>query len=294
MNGYDEVMVTLPDGYAAYARYWRPRDVRGAVLYHHGIQSHCGWYERSAARLAEGGYAVLQVDRRGSGRNSKGRGHAESADQLIDDSAAAGEELRRRSGFSTYHMVGVSWGGKLAVAAHVRRPNDALSLTLVTPGLFPKIGVSKPTMAKIGFAMIYEPKRHFEIPLNDPELFTMVPQWQDFFRRDELTLRECTAAFYLASRRMDRIVSDLSSVRSVPVHLFVAGSERIIDNERTVRFVESLSGRGHRVTTYDTARHSLEFDVGEAYFDAMVAFIDGVSPVSPSGTGPAICPPPSQ
>ncbi len=294
VSGYDEITVTLPDGYAAYARFWLPRDAKGAVLYHHGIQSHCGWYERSAARLAEAGYAVLQIDRRGSGRNSQDRGHAASAEQLIDDSAAAGDELRKRTGLAAYHSVGVSWGGKLVVAAHVRRPTDALSLTLVTPGMFPIIGVSKQTMAKIGFAMIYEPKRHFEIPLNDPELFTTVPHWQEFFRRDELTLRECTAAFYLASRRMDRIVSDLPNVRSIPVHLFVAGSERIIDNDRTVRFVEGLSCGGKRITTYPAARHSLEFDVAEAYFDAMVAFIDSVNMVSPGGTRSVVRPPPSQ
>lgn len=272
--GYDEIAVTLPDGYAAYARYWTARPAKGAVLYHHGIQSHCGWYERSAARMAEAGYAVLQVDRRGSGRNERERGHASSAEELLDDSAAAGAELRRRSGFRAYHCVGVSWGGKLAVAAHVRHPSDAISLTLVTPGLFPKIGVSKQTMAKIGFAMIYEPMKRFDIPLNDPELFTVVPHWQEFFRRDALTLRECTASFYLASRRMDRIVARFSKSPHVPVHLFIAGDERIIDNDRTVEFVRSLPDRGHRVTAYAAARHSLEFDVAEPYFDALVTFLD--------------------
>jgi len=110
----------------------------------------------------------------------------------------------RRSGFSEYHVVGVSWGGKLAVTAHVEHPDSVKSLTLVTPGLFPKIGVSRREMARIGFAMIYEPDALFDIPLNDPNLFTTTPRWQEFFRKDEPTLRQCTASFYLASRRMDK------------------------------------------------------------------------------------------
>lgn len=273
MSLFTELAVRLPDGYEAYARYWPAETPRGAVLYHHGIQSHSGWYHASAALVRDAGYSVLQVDRRGSGCNSQARGHADSAEQLISDAEAAGDELKRRSGFERCHVVGVSWGGKLAVAAHAAHPERALSLTLVTPGLFPIIGVSKTTMAQIGFAMLYEPKLLFDIPLNDPVMFTKVERWQAFFRDDELTLRQCTAGFYLASRRMDRIVNRLRDSRPVPVHLFLAGEERIVDNDATEEFVRGLGWPGTQITTYATARHSLEFDVPEAYFKALIGFI---------------------
>jgi len=275
MAGYEELSIRLADGYAAYARYWSGPNRKGAVLYHHGIQSHCGWYETSAARLAEAGYAVLQIDRRGSGQNAERRGHAESAEQLIADSAAARDELFRRSGFDRYHLVGVSWGGKLAAAAYIIDPAGILSLSLVTPGLFPKIGVSKGEMTKIGFAMLYERDKLFDIPLNDPELFTTAPQWQEFFRTDPLTLRQCTASFYLASRRMDRTVAKLAGAPPVPIHLFIAGDERIVDNDKTVAFVGELHCPGTRVTTYPSARHSLEFEGNpENYFRDLLSFID--------------------
>jgi alpha-beta hydrolase superfamily lysophospholipase len=272
---FEEISITLPDGYPAYARYWSQPSPRGAVLYHHGIQSHCGWYEGSAGRLAEAGYAVLQADRRGCGRNHRDRGHAESADQLISDALAAGDELARRSGMATYHVVGVSWGGKLAVAAYAEHPAGVRSLSLVTPGLFPLVGVSKPMMAKIGFAMLYEPLREFDIPLNEAELFTTAPRWQHFFKTDELTLQRCTAGFYLASRRMDRIVAKFPKARPVPVYLFVAGDERIIDSEKTMSFIRELHWPRTRITTYTDARHSLEFEGDpEVYFSDLIRFID--------------------
>lgn len=275
MTQFDEVIVTLPDGYRACGRYWRVPDPRGAVLYHHGIQSHCGWYEGSAAKIAEAGYCVLQMDRRGSGMNSTDRGHAESAEQLIGDACAARDELHKRSGLLNHHVIGVSWGGKLAVTAHVTDPTSTLSLTLVTPGLFPLVGVSKPEMARIGFAMLYEPEKLFDIPLNDADLFTGVPRWQRFFNTDELTLRRCTAGFYLASRRMDKMVAKFGKAKPVPVHLFVAGGERIIDNEKTLAFLREANWPRCRVTTYPTARHSLEFEEDPAtYFRDLVAFID--------------------
>jgi alpha-beta hydrolase superfamily lysophospholipase len=277
MASFEEIRVRLPDGHEAYARYWSGPSQRGAVLYHHGIQSHCGWYETSAARLADAGYAVLQIDRRGSGRNPTNRGHAESAEQLIGDSLAARDELQRRSGLADHHLVGVSWGGKLVVASYVHDPTGVRSLSLVTPGLFPKIGVSRGEMAKIGFAMLYQPHQLFDIPLNDPELFTTTPKWQEFFRTDELTLRQCTAAFYLASRRMDKTVAKLPKARPVPIHLFVASDERIIDNEKTTNFIRELHWPRCRITTYPAARHSLEFEADpRAYFDDLIYFMNDV------------------
>lgn len=278
MVGYAEISVTLSDGYAAYARYGSPPSPKGAVLYHHGIQSHCGWYEASAGRLVAAGYAVLQIDRRGSGRNALDRGHAESQEQLVADSLAARDELLLRCGLDAYHLVGVSWGGKLCAAAYLHNPAGVVSLSLVTPGLFPKIGASPQEMSKIGFAMLYERERLFDIPLNDPELFTPVPRWQAFFRTDPLTLRQCSAAFYLASRRMDRTIAKLPTAAPVPIHLFIAGDERIVDNDKTTAFVEGLRWTNTRVTNYPAARHSLEFEPDpEPYFRDLVEFIEEVT-----------------
>lgn len=272
---YEEITIRLSEGYPAYARYWPADPVRGAVLYHHGIQSHCGWYETSAAHLARAGYAVLQFDRRGSGRNDSARGHADSADQLIADTFFARDELLRRSGCSEYHTIGVSWGGKMVVRAYIADPGGVRSMTLVTPGLFPLVGVSKPEMAKIGFAMLYEPKQLFNIPLDAAELFTKEPSWQAFINDDELTLRQCTAGFYLASRRMDKPIAKVGKCDPVPVHLFLAGDEGIVDNEKTAAFIDALGWPGSRITTYETARHSLEFeDDPTVYFRALQAFLD--------------------
>jgi acylglycerol lipase len=171
----------------------------------------------------------------------------------------------------------VSWGGKLAVATYVVDPAGVQSLTLVTPGLFPKIGVSKPEMARIGFAMLYEPRALFDIPLNDPELFTTNPRWQEFFRKDGPTLRQCSAGFYLASRRMDKIVARLKECAPVPMHLFLAGEERIVDTERTEAFVRGLNWPHTKITWYESARHSLEFEGDPTiYFRDLVDFLDEV------------------
>ncbi|MCZ6653770.1 MAG: alpha/beta fold hydrolase, partial [Planctomycetota bacterium] len=150
MLEYQKLSTALPDGYSAYARYWPVREPAGAVLYLHGIQSHCGWYEESARRLQQAGLAVLQPDRRGSGRNQADRGHAESQEQLIDDGLACGRQLLELTGLKQYHLIGISWGGKLACAMAVAEPGLVRSLSLVCPGLFPRVDVSGAEKFKIG------------------------------------------------------------------------------------------------------------------------------------------------
>ena len=277
MARYDELYVEMPDGYSAYGRFWTTPSPRGAVLYHHGIQSHCGWYESSAGYLAEAGYAVLQVDRRGCGRNEVDRGHADSADQLIADAHAMRDELARRVAFDGHHVVGVSWGGKLAVSAYVADPTGVKSLSLVTPGLFPLVGVSKGEMAKIGFAMLYEPRKLFDIPLDDAECFTTVPRWQEYINTDLLTLRQCTAGFFLASRRMDKIVVRLGKAGPISIHVFLAGDERIVDNDKMANFIRELHWPKCRITRHNSARHSLEFEGDPTvFFKDLTRFLDEI------------------
>ena len=73
---------------------------------------------------------------------------------------------------------------------------------------------------------------------------------------------------------MDKPIAKLAAAPPVPIHLFVAGDERIIDNEKTIAFIQSLEWATTRITTYPGARHSLEFeDDPEIYFRDLVAFI---------------------
>ena len=67
------------DGYRIHVAVWPVAEgttVRARVVVIHGIQSHGGWYDDSCRRLAEAGFVVSFLDRRGSGLNEEGRGDA--------------------------------------------------------------------------------------------------------------------------------------------------------------------------------------------------------------------------
>ena len=107
--------------------------------------------------------------------------------------------------------------------------------------------------------MLYEPGKQIDIPLNDAMLFTHESRWQEFFATEELTLRQATASFFLASRRMDKLTPKLSQATPVPVHVLLAEDEHIIDNERTRGLFDGLDWPDVRFTTYSDRRHGLEF-----------------------------------
>ena len=130
------------DGYRWKYRQYPPDGApRGIVVFIHGIQSHGGWYEYSCTKLAQAGYQVYFLDRRGSGMNAEGRGDAPSFRRLLDDiaefltvlprSAPAGNKVARLPVF----LAGISWGGKLAVALERRHPGLVDGLILMCPSL---------------------------------------------------------------------------------------------------------------------------------------------------------------
>jgi alpha-beta hydrolase superfamily lysophospholipase len=249
---------TAGDGYVwRYRRYEPAGPPRAEVVALHGIQSHSGWYEQSCAQLAAGGYAVSFLDRRGCGLNERDRGDAPSFRRLLDDVAEYVTPLPRPR-----YLMGISWGGKLAVGFPRRHPDQADGLVLIAPGLCPRVRPALGQRLKIVASRLLAPRQRFPIPLNEPELFTANPERQRFIRDDPLALRTATARFLFESRRMDVYLRFVVRHVTVPVLLLLAEHDRIIDNAATRRFVGRFATAERTVVEYPGAHHTLEFEAG--------------------------------
>lgn len=261
------------DGYRwRYRNYAPPGDPMAEVVCIHGIQSHAGWYEHSCTRLAQAGYRVSFLDRRGSGMNEEKRGDAPGFRRLIDDIAEFAQE-RRKTGRKVV-LLAISWGGKLAVAMQRRRPGLVDGLALLCPGFFARVRPSLRQRLAIAGSRLYRPTRLFPIPLNDPELFTENPKWLDFLRTDPLALRQATARLLLESVRLDMYLRICPKHVRVPVLLLLAGRDRIINNERTRRYVERFATSDKSIIEYPAAHHTLEFEPEpDKFIDDMLAWL---------------------
>ncbi len=250
------------DGYELHFRTWRAQTPKADVVALHGIQSHSGWYEFSSRLLAQAGFSVFFLDRRGSGLNQQQRGHAPGAERLVRDvlefSAFVKDRQREQRPLV---LLAVSWGGKLATVAAEREPRLFPLLVLLYPGL--KARVDLPWREKLRIAWLAVCGRLNQlvpVPLDDPALFTAEKQWQEFIRQDPLALRSVTVGFLLAHKRLSR-----QAVRAVkrlkqPVLVALAGKDRIVDNQAVRRLFAALPRHQCTLWEFPNAQHTLEFE----------------------------------
>jgi alpha-beta hydrolase superfamily lysophospholipase len=260
---------TASDGYVWHYRHYDARQQLtppARVIYLHGIQSHGGWYEHSCRHLAAAGLPVYILDRRGSGLNDQARGDTPSFRRLLDDVAEFLRRLHEEKGEAKTLLIGVSWGGKLAVALQRRHPGLTDAVALLCPGFFPQLRPPFGQRLRILLARLFWPRRLFPIPLNDPELFTATPRWLEFLRKDSLGLHKATARFLVESVRLDGYLRFVPKHVRVPVLLMLAGRDRIIDNSRTANYVKSFATAEKQILEYPEAHHTLEFEPEPARF----------------------------
>ncbi len=263
----------MSDGYAVRGRVWPPtRRARShAVIYLHGIQSHGGWFAWSASLLAEHGCPVVLPDRRGSGLNDAARGDTPSAERWLLDIDELATWAQREYGAADFDVVGVSWGGKLALAWALRRAERVARLLLIGPGLFPAVDVGWWKRLQIGLSLLTGGKRTFAIPLDDPALFTDNPEGQAFIANDPLKLARATARFFWHSRRLDqRLLRTRAGGLRAETTLVLAGEDRIIRNQPTEAWLQHAAGPNGLVVRFPQAAHTLEFAADPQEFGDLV------------------------
>src|SRR5262249_51471251 len=144
----------------------------------------------SCRHLAEHGYAVSFLDRRGSGAAETDRGDCPNFRRLGGDGAEVVAKipraLPRRNVVVPGPVVlsGSSWGGKLAVALERRHAGMVDGLVLMAPGFFPKLHHTFAERLQIFASRWFTPRKLFPIPLNEPELFTTTPKWLEYLKND--------------------------------------------------------------------------------------------------------------
>jgi alpha-beta hydrolase superfamily lysophospholipase len=249
---------TASDGYRfCYRRFAPAPEPKSRVIFIHGIQSHGGWYTRSCARLAEAGHEVCFLDRRGSGLNTAHRGDAPSFRRLLDDIA---EFIGALPPDRPRFLAAISWGGKLGVGLQYRHPGLVSGLALLCPGFFPIVKPPLLQRLRIGGARLGRPSKFFPIPLNDPQLFTASPHWQEYIANDRFALREATARLLFSSLALDIYLKRARKRVGLPVLLMLAEHDRIIHNAKTRAFVEKFPTVDRTIIEYAGAHHTLEFE----------------------------------
>ncbi|MCX6357974.1 MAG: alpha/beta fold hydrolase [Candidatus Aureabacteria bacterium] len=263
------------DGAKLRFREWLPKSPKATIVGLHGLRSHSAWYLESCGLLCRKGYRVIFPDRRGSGLNA-GRGGGEPrCGRWLDDVGEFARYGKANLPGRPVHLLGISWGGRLAVAAAAAAGESIATVVLSSPGLVPLTDYSPALKLRVLAALLMKSGREFSLPLDDPALFTDDPDEQGYIEEDGLGLRTVTARFLYESRRLERLARARVASVNVPVLLLLSGRDEIVNNAATAKLISSCATGDTQVKTYPAARHTLEFDRcrGE-YFEDLVRWFD--------------------
>ncbi len=252
------IHVTANDGYRFVTHLWEPPRAAARLVFLHGIISHAGWYPRCCRYLAEEGFEVHFLDRRGSGLNLADRGDVAAWEIWLDD---VEDYLEQLPSDMPRLLFGISWGGVLACAVARHRPDLVAGIGLVCPGLFARQAANGVQRTAIRLAVRAGlARRRVAIPLQDPALFTQSPAYREYIQTDPLTLRTITLRFAEANLRLAKYATEAPEEIRVPTLLMLAGRDPIVDNAKTRRFVERIACNEKWILEYPQAGHTLEFE----------------------------------
>ncbi|MGI9457629.1 MAG: alpha/beta fold hydrolase [Aeoliella sp.] len=259
----------------AYRHFAPTCEPRATVVLLHGIISHSGWYGASASYLAERGFDVFALDRRGSGLNAERRGDIDRWRTWVNDVVAFCETRR---GAGPIVLLGISWGGKLAPVIARDRPDLIAGFGMICPGIFAR---QQPGIAKRSALMATKPlgidEPRVAIPLQAPDLFTNSSKWQAYIKDDPLTLREITLRFAREDHHLTRYARQSPRFIHLPTLLVLAGQDRMVLNGRTRAYLAEVASPDKTLLEYHTAAHTLEFEPDpEPFFDDLGDWIKRV------------------
>jgi len=242
---------------------------RDIIVYLHGIESNSGWFSPFASRLNENGFTLYGIDRRGSGLNEGERGDIRDYNVFLDDIEDNLNFIKAQNIGKKIYLMGICWGGLLAVNYIAKRRAVADGLILLSPAIYRKVNLNFYTKAIAKMCYFVYPKISFKIPIKD-RMFTSNKRYLDFIRKDTMRLRVLTAAFFSEILRMEKELSPINHKINVPVLVLLAGHDEIVDNDRVKEWLGRLKTNDKTIKLFSDFYHIMPF---EENADPLIDFI---------------------
>jgi alpha-beta hydrolase superfamily lysophospholipase len=253
-----------------FARRWRGTGDEAVVLVH-GMESHSEWFETVGPRLAAEGVTALAYDRRGWGRSDGRPGHLSHPDAALSELAAVVASLK--STHRTVHVIGLSWGGLLALYAAARQPDLVSSVTALVPALFVRRELPLAQRARVAIGALTRLPLDVLLPMS-VEDFTRDPAAQAFIRADARRRTRVTSAFCVTTLRMQAAVR--ASGKLTPrTQILLAAEDALVANAPTLAFA---AGAGLTAATLPGTIHSLVFEDPAGVAARAIAFMRAQPP----------------
>jgi len=265
--------VAAADGYPLRHRSWQAGQSDTLIVALHGLLTHSGWLAPLGDELSARGIHVIGFDRRGSGLNQRERGDADGPQRFLDDLDAVVRPQRDR--YRSLVYLGWCLGATVAIRYLSREPAMGDGLILMSPDVYERHRTA--ALGKVAASPHWDGRvtPRLRVPIRD-EAYTDTPFLDSFVRRDPLKLEDFTPRFARASFALhDGIESCFESFRK-PSLLVLAGSDGIIDNQRTARLYERIGSTRSETVVLD-CHHGIVFEALDDLVAAVVRFASEVA-----------------
>ena len=231
-----------------------------ALVYLHGLEGHAGWGRELAVRLADRGYDVFALDRRGSGL-SKGNnktitGKPPTFEDLVSDVHSFVKPLKGY--YESIYLIGNDWGARLALAYGIAYQGQSDGLVLISPRLTSGTGgLTKRMIAMTGIGSEPAPDA---VAAFDGSLQVSDPDRQREMTTDPLRRQQLDENFILQSKRMGEFIARYIKRVDQPLQLFLAGNDQIIDRDKVTGLLEKGNQPSLDIQIVTEARHALPLE----------------------------------
>lgn len=246
-------------------RTWEASSARAALVVVHGLGEHSGRYAEFGERMAGYGMSTFAMDLRGHGLSDGRRGHVASFDIFLQELDRFRREVEGLADFRVpLFLLGQSMGGLIALRYQEEYNTRFEGAIIVSPWLATTMPVPRlKAMVAPAFSRLL-PALPFRSGIEAVDL-SRDPAVVEAYRADPLVhgfitprlFGEASTAMGLAFQRSDRIQE--------PLLFLLAGEDRIVNTDRSVRFARSITAADANVRVYPGAYHELLNEVDRAH-----------------------------
>ncbi len=230
------------------------------ILYAHGVESNAGWFSPFSSELNKNGFTLYGIDRRGSGLNKEDkRGDISDYNVFLDDIEDALAFVREQNIGKKVFLMGICWGGLLAINYIAKGRTVPDGLILLSPAIYRKVDLNSCMKAIAKICFVFCPKIRFKIPIRD-HMFTSNERYLDFIKKDKMRLRTLTCRFFNEILRMEQELSGINHRIFLPVLVLLAGHDEIVDNEKIREWFKRLESGDKKIKVFGDLRHIIPFE----------------------------------
>jgi alpha-beta hydrolase superfamily lysophospholipase len=214
---------------------------RGLVVFVHGFASYGSPYRHVAASFAESGAEVTTFDLRGHGRSEGRRGHVRRFREYLDDLAAVITDARTGHPDLPWALVGHSMGATIVLDHLLSAAPLPTCAIAATPYLDVSMRVPwyKALIAPVADLLLPAVTMPHGIPFSgcssDPEVVARIES-------DPSVVRVASARWHRECQRAQARILERAHGLRVPTLVLVAGQDRVVSSEASLRFARAAGG----------------------------------------------------